>query len=36
MAAREPIHFPLRVQLSLRLAFAALPPPDPVAESPPC
>jgi hypothetical protein len=35
MAARETIHFPMRAQLSLRLAFPPLPPPEPVAESPP-
>jgi hypothetical protein len=35
MAAREVIHFPLRAQLSTRLWFPALLPPEPVAKSPP-
>ena len=35
MAANEVIFSPLWAQLSLRLAFPALPPPKPVAESPP-
>jgi hypothetical protein len=35
MAAKEVIHFPLRAQLSERLSFPALLPPEPVAESPP-
>lgn len=35
MAVRERIHFPLRAQLSPRLAFPTLREPEPVAESPP-
>jgi hypothetical protein len=35
MAASEVIFFLFWAQLSLCLAFPALPPPDPVAESPP-
>ena len=35
MAAREVIFFLFWAQLSLRLAFPALPTPEPVAESPP-
>jgi hypothetical protein len=35
MAANELIFFPFRAQLSLRLTFPPLPPPEPIAESPP-
>jgi hypothetical protein len=35
MAANEVIFFLFWAQLSLRLAFPAPPPPEPVAESPP-
>jgi|ERR1035438_335343 hypothetical protein len=35
MAAKEVIHFPFGAQLSMRLLFPALLPPEPVAESPP-
>jgi hypothetical protein len=35
MAAEEVIHFPLWAQLSQRLNFPALSPPEPVAEPPP-
>lgn len=35
MAADNVIFSPFWAQLSLRLAFPALPPPEPVAESPP-
>jgi hypothetical protein len=35
MAAEEVIHFPFRVQLSLRPHFSALSPPEPVANPPP-
>lgn len=35
MAADEVIVFPFWTQLSQRLEFPALRPPDPVAESPP-
>jgi hypothetical protein len=35
MAANEVIFFLFWAQLSLRLAFPALLPPEPVAESPP-
>jgi hypothetical protein len=35
MAANELIFFPFWAQLLLRLVFSALPPPKPVAESPP-
>jgi hypothetical protein len=35
MAANEVNFFPFGAQLSLCLAFPTLPPPEPVAESPP-
>ena len=35
MAAIEVIFFAFLAQLSLRVAFPALPPPEPVCESPP-